>query len=57
MKPYVLHTGKSEIVLRDYPDNYFDSCVTDSPYGIRFMGKPGMILIYVANMQNVNQNL
>jgi DNA modification methylase len=37
---YTLHTGKSEVVLKDYPDNYFDSCVTDSPYGIRFMGKP-----------------
>jgi site-specific DNA-methyltransferase (adenine-specific) len=39
MRPYTLHTGKSEIVLKDYPDNFFDSCVTDSPYGIRFMGK------------------
>lgn len=39
MTPYTLHTGKSEIVLKDYPDNFFDSCVTDSPYGIRFMGK------------------
>lgn len=39
MKPYSLHVGKSELVLKEYPDNYFDSCVTDSPYGIRFMGK------------------
>lgn len=39
MLPYILHTGKCEKVLKDYPDNHFDSCVTDSPYGIRFMGK------------------
>lgn len=36
---YVLHTGKSEIVLKDYPDNYFDSIVTDGPYALNFMGK------------------
>jgi DNA modification methylase len=36
---YILHTGKSEEILQNYPDNHFDSIVTDSPYGIRFMGK------------------
>lgn len=38
-KPYTLHTGKAEEVLLEYPDNHFDSCITDGPYGIRFMGK------------------
>jgi hypothetical protein len=36
---YRLHAGKLEDVLPDYPDNFFDSIVTDSPYGIGFMGK------------------
>lgn len=31
--------GKCEEVLKDFPDNYFDSIVTDPPYGLRFMGK------------------
>ncbi len=26
-------------VLKDYPENHFDSCVTDPPYGLEFMGK------------------
>ena len=26
-------------VLKDYPDDHFDSCVTDPPYGLEFMGK------------------
>ncbi len=26
-------------VLKDYPPNHFDSCVTDPPYGLEFMGK------------------
>ena len=26
-------------VLKKYPDNYFDSVVTDPPYGLSFMGK------------------
>jgi site-specific DNA-methyltransferase (adenine-specific) len=35
--------------LKQYPDNYFDSCITDPPYGLDFMGKnwdhgvPGVI--------------
>lgn len=27
-----------EIILKDFPNNYFDSIVTDPPYGISFMG-------------------
>lgn len=39
MTDYCLHTGKMEEILQSYPDNHFDSCVTDPPYGIGFMGK------------------
>lgn len=39
MKPYNILTGLSEEVLKDFAENTFDSCVTDPPYGIRFMGK------------------
>lgn len=39
MKPYTIHSGKLEDVLPAYAENTFDSCVTDPPYGIRFMGK------------------
>jgi DNA modification methylase len=38
-KEFTLHAGKMEEVLLDYPENTFDSCVTDPPYGIGFMGK------------------
>lgn len=31
--------GSSEEVLAGFPDNYFDSVVTDPPYGLGFMGK------------------
>jgi DNA modification methylase len=31
--------GDSLEVLKTYPDNYFDSVVTDPPYGLSFMGK------------------
>lgn len=31
--------GTSREVLKEYPDAYFDSVVTDPPYGIKFMGK------------------
>ncbi len=34
----VLH-GNSLEVLKGYSDNYFDSVITDPPYGISFMGK------------------
>jgi len=36
---YKILEGKCEEVLKDFPDNYFDSIVTDPPYGLRFMGK------------------
>ena len=26
-------------LLKNYPENHFDSCVTDPPYGLAFMGK------------------
>jgi len=32
-----LHTGNSADVLKIYSDNYFDSIVTDPPYGIEFL--------------------
>jgi site-specific DNA-methyltransferase (adenine-specific) len=31
--------GKMEEVLKDFPDNFFHSIVTDPPYGLKFMGK------------------
>ena len=31
--------GDSLEVLKDFEDNYFDSAVTDPPYGLAFMGK------------------
>lgn len=34
-----IYVGKCEIVLQQFPDNTFDSCVTDPPYGYKFMGK------------------
>jgi len=34
-----LHHGKQEDILKDYPENHFDSCPTDPPYGLKFMGK------------------
>ncbi|MGU1527730.1 DNA-methyltransferase [Pseudomonas aeruginosa] len=37
--PYRLHLGDCLQVLKTFPDNSFDSVVTDPPYGIRFMGK------------------
>ncbi|EJS3803280.1 site-specific DNA-methyltransferase [Pseudomonas aeruginosa] len=37
--PYTLHLGDCLLVLKTFPDNSFDSVVTDPPYGIRFMGK------------------
>lgn len=36
---YQLHQGDSAQVLKQYPDNHFDSIVTDPPYGISFLGK------------------
>lgn len=34
----IIH-GKAEKKLKDFPDNFFDSCVTDPPYGLKFMNK------------------
>lgn len=39
MENITLHAGNSAEVLRQYPDNHFDSVVTDPPYGIEFLGK------------------
>lgn len=39
IKPYELHTGKMEEVLPSFAPDSIDACVTDPPYGIRFMGK------------------
>lgn len=34
-----LHLGDCLEILKDYPDNHFDSVVTDPPYGLAFMNK------------------
>ena len=39
MNNITLHKGDSSKVLKKYPDNHFDSIVTDPPYGIEFLGK------------------
>ena len=36
---YQILTGNNCDVLRQFPDNHFDSIVTDPPYGIDFLGK------------------
>lgn len=36
---YNLHHGNNIEVLSQYPENYFHSCPTDPPYGLKFMGK------------------
>jgi DNA modification methylase len=36
---YTLHNGNSAEILKQYPDNHFDSIVCDPPYGISFLGK------------------
>ena len=38
MKSHII-TGNNIDVLKTYPDNHFDSVVTDPPYGIDFLGK------------------
>lgn len=38
MNSEILH-GDCLEVLKKFPDNHFDSCVTDPPYGLEFMGK------------------
>lgn len=34
-----VHNERSEIVLPQYPDNFFDSCIGDPPWKIQFMNK------------------
>jgi DNA modification methylase len=36
---YQIITGNNKQVLKTFPDNHFDSIVTDPPYGIDFLGK------------------
>lgn len=36
---FTIRQGMNQDILKDYPDNYFDSIVTDPPYGIEFLGK------------------
>lgn len=36
---FTLHNGDCLDVLKTMPDNSIDSCVTDPPYGLSFMGK------------------
>ena len=36
---YTIIQGDNIDTLKQYPDNYFDSIVTDPPYGIAFLGK------------------
>jgi len=35
----IIYCGDNIEVLKKCPDNYFDSVVTDPPYGLKFMGK------------------
>ena len=39
MSAHRIICGKSEIELKRFDDNTFDSCVTDPPYKLEFMGK------------------
>lgn len=39
MNDHKLHLGDNLVTLKTYPDNHFDSIVTDPPYGIDFLGK------------------
>jgi len=36
---YQIINGNNQDVLKTFPDNHFDSIVTDPPYGIDFLGK------------------
>ena len=36
---YQILPGDNRQILKTFPDNYFDSIVTDPPYGIDFLGK------------------
>ena len=39
MKQYTIKQGNNIDTLKEYPDNHFDSIVTDPPYGIEFLSK------------------
>lgn len=39
MSEYTIEHGDCLAVLKTYPDNSIDCCVTDPPYGLAFMGK------------------
>ncbi len=39
MTNHTLHLGDNLATLKNYPDNHFDSIITDPPYGIAFLGK------------------
>ena len=39
MKKWQVINGNNIDILKEYPDNHFDSIVTDPPYGIEFLGK------------------
>lgn len=40
MKINKVYCGKQEVILpANFPENFFDSCVTDPPYGYKLMGK------------------
>ena len=39
MKQFTIKQGNNIDTLKTYPDNHFDSIVTDPPYGIEFLGK------------------
>lgn len=39
MSDHKIICGKSEIELKQFEDDTFDSCVCDPPYGLEFMGK------------------
>ena len=36
---YEIKQGMNQDILKQFPDNHFDSIVTDPPYGIEFLGK------------------
>lgn len=45
MEPTIkIHTGNCLDVLKEYPDNYFDSIVTDPPYGLGKEPNPNLVI-------------
>jgi len=43
-------------ILKEYPNNYFDACITDPPYGFGFFGKEWDTLGEAQEMQKWHQN-